>query len=184
MANKNAVVYLDEDHISVFESGLHLGVPVGNNSQWMDKRIVKGKRATSAMQTLTPSGAIVNPCISSKLYWAITIPSMLYGIDVWELTDTEVSRFESAHTQMAKTVQGLPVFIADAAVLAILGWTSLQAWIEKRCLLMLLEILSLSMDNIYKKICIERLIRLRGKSNNVVSHGSIALIYKVKKRTQ
>ncbi len=35
------------------------------------------------------------------------------------------------------------------------------------------------MDNIYKKICIERLIRLRGKSNNFVSHGPIALMYKV-----
>ncbi len=35
------------------------------------------------------------------------------------------------------------------------------------------------MDNIYKKICIERLIRLRGKSNNFVCHGHIALMYKV-----
>ncbi len=80
---------------------------------------------------------------------------------------------------MAKTVQGLPVFIADAAVLAILGRTSLQAWIEKRRLLMLWKILALNIDNIYKKICIERLIRLRGKSNNFVSHGPIALMYKV-----
>ncbi len=69
--------------------------------------------------------------------------------------------------------------IADEAVLAILGWTSLQAWIEKRRLLMLWEILSLSMDNIYKKICTDRLNRLRGKSNNFVSHGLIALTYKV-----
>ncbi len=104
---------------------------------------------------------------------------MLYGIDVWELNDTEVSRFESAHTQMANTVQGLPVFIVDATVLAILGWTSLQAWIEKRCLPILWKILALNMDNIYKKICIERLIRLRGKTNNLVSHGHIALMYNV-----
>ncbi len=80
---------------------------------------------------------------------------------------------------MARTVQGLPVFIADAADLSILGWTSLQAWIEKKHLLMLWKILSLNMDNIYKKICIERLITLRGKSNNLVSHGPIALMYKV-----
>ncbi len=33
------------------------------------------------------------------------------------------------------------------------------------------------MDNIYKKICIERLIRVRGKSNNFVPHGCIALMY-------
>ncbi len=83
---------MGEDKISVSESGLHLGVPVGGNSQWIDKRIVKGKIATSAMQTLAPSGAIANTYISSKLYWAITIISMLYRIDMWELTDTEVSR--------------------------------------------------------------------------------------------
>ncbi len=59
-----------------------------------------------------------------------------------------------------------------------LGWTSLQAWIEKRRLLMLWKI-SLSMDNIYNKICIERLINQRRKPNNVVSHGPIALMYKV-----
>ncbi len=35
------------------------------------------------------------------------------------------------------------------------------------------------MDNIYKKICTDRLNRLRGKSNNFVSHGLIALTYKV-----
>ncbi len=96
------------------------------------------------MQTVASSGAIVNPCISRKLYWAITIPRMLFGIDMWELTDTEVSRFESSHTQMFKTVQGQSVFIADAAVLAILGWTSPQASIEKRCLLMLWKILTSS----------------------------------------
>ncbi len=104
---------------------------------------------------------------------------MQYGIGVWELTIIEVSRFESTHTQMAKTVQGLPVFIADSAVLAILGWTSLQAWIENRHLLMLRKILSLNMDNIYMKIGIERLIKLRGKSNNCVSHDTILLMYKV-----
>ncbi len=77
------------------------------------------------------------------------------------------------------TVQGLPVFIGGAAVLAILGWTSLKARIEKRRLLILWKILALNMDNIYKKICIERLIRLRGKSNNFLSHCPIALMYKV-----
>ncbi len=44
---------------------------------------------------------------------------------------------------------------------------------------MLWKILALNMDNIYKKICIERLIRLRGNSNNFVSHGPIALMYNV-----
>ncbi len=68
------------------------------------------------MQPLAYSGAVVNPCISSKLDWAITIPSMLYGIDVWTLTDTEINSFESTHTLMARTVQGLTVFIADASV--------------------------------------------------------------------
>ncbi len=110
-ANKNVIVYLDEDQINVRESGLHLGVPVGRNSQWIDKRIVKGKRPISAMQTLPPSGAIGNLCISGKLYWAITIPSMLYSIDVvWELTDTEVSRFDSAHIQMAKTARPTSIY--------------------------------------------------------------------------
>ncbi len=79
------------------------------------------------MQSLVHPGKILNPVIASKLYWSISVTSMLYGIEILELSNVDFCKVETAHRQMAGNLQGLPGFTAGPAVLATLGWFSLSA---------------------------------------------------------
>ncbi len=70
----------------------------------------------------------------------------------------------------------LHILIVQIIIHSINQTKSLQDWIDKICLLWSWKILSVSMDNIYKKICIERLMTLRGNSTNFVTHGPIIVL--------
>ncbi len=84
------------------------------------------------MQSLAHSGKVLIPVIASKLYWSISFTSMFYGIEIWELSNVDFGKVESAHRQMARHLQSLPGFTAGTAVLATQGWFSLSAWVDRR----------------------------------------------------
>ncbi len=159
------------------EGEKHMGVILGKDPAFLDKRIMKGRRSAIAMQSLACSGTLLNPVIASKLYWSISISSMLYGVEVWGLKDCEIVKLERAHTQMARNIQGLPGFVANVSVLALLGWISIQGYIDRRCLLFLWSILRLDVFCIYKQLCMYRLLRIRGDST-VSNGGPVLNFYK------
>ncbi len=57
---------------------------------------------------------------------------MLYGIEIWELSNVDFGKVETEHRQMARNLQGLPGFTAGPAVLATLAWFSLSAWADRK----------------------------------------------------
>ncbi len=143
-----------------------MGVVLGKETEFVQEHISKGKRATVAMQSLTKSGCVLNPIVASKLYWAISISSMLYGTEVWAMSESTMIKFEKAHRQMARSIQGLPAFTPDVAVLAILGWVSAHGYTDRKRLMMLWSLVSLPVNNIYKQIFMNRVISYRyGKCN-------------------
>ena len=168
---------LDGNKIEVVRSAMHMGVLLGKDADHISERILKGKRATSAMQSLTRSWKILNPVIGSKIYWAVSIPTMMYGAEIWDMAESELYRFEKAHRQMAKSVQGLPVNVADGACLATMGWVSLESWVDRRRLVFLWNILNLSMNNIYKQCSVARLCEIRYWTKEVQPSGPVAKLY-------
>ena len=78
---------------------------------------------------------------------------------------------------MAKSIQGLPIHIADGACLAMLGWVSVEAWIDRRRLMFLWSILNLSMDNIYKECVLTRLCKLRNWTGDLQPKGPVSKMY-------
>ena len=160
-------------------STLHVGIPLGSSSLWIDKRILKGKIATAATQSLFPSVTIINAWVESKFYWSITVPGMFHGVEVWQLLNTEITRFEKAHTQMGKSLEGLPQFTADIAVLAIMGWVSLQAWVDKCRLLFLWKLLFFDSNHIYRKMTVGKVVYIRSTFNNRFKNRPISTLYEM-----
>ncbi len=62
--NKTVVVHLGNGQISVCDSRLHIEIPIGTNSQWIDKRRFKGNRATSAMNYISPHLDLLSTLVS------------------------------------------------------------------------------------------------------------------------
>jgi hypothetical protein len=72
----------------------------------------------------------LNPAIASKLYWDISINSLLFGIEVHQART--LIYWRKAHINMAKTIQNLPQCIANDGVLILLGWISITGVVLKR----------------------------------------------------
>ncbi len=62
----------------------------------------KWKRNLEAVQGLSRSGRIMDPEVSSKVYWSVCIPSMLYGAEVLDLSKTQMGKLETAHKQITR----------------------------------------------------------------------------------
>ncbi len=175
--NKGIHLTLGGNKIDVFHSAKHMGVILGRDNDHINERILKGKRATSAIQSLSKSGDVMNPIIGSKMYWAVSMPSMLYGAEIWDLMDSDIYKFEKAHRQMAKSIQGVPTHIADGACLATLGWVSVESWVDRRRLIFLWNTLDLQMENLYKQCVLKRLCQLRTWRSDVQPKGPVHKMY-------
>ncbi len=70
---------------------LHMGVPLEViNDELFCAFVNKGKCSLGEVQVLSRSGRIKDPEVSSKVYWSVCIPSMLYGVEVLELSRTQM----------------------------------------------------------------------------------------------
>ena len=52
----------------------------------------------------------MNPAVMSKVYWSVSIPRMLYGIEVVPLSDKDINDLEKAHRQNGKIIMNVPPF--------------------------------------------------------------------------
>lgn len=140
---------------------------------------MKGRRVVGAIQSLAPSGKILNPVLSSKLYWSISITSMLYGVEVWPIKAKDMDKFELTHSQMARNLQGLPSHVSGLAARSILGWVSIEAWADMKRLMFLHKTINLSCDNLFRIITVRKLFVLFRNSNSSKVVGPTDLLYRV-----
>jgi hypothetical protein len=49
----------------------------------------------------------LNPLVSLKLWKSITLPSMLYGCELWRISKKEIKRLEKAQNMLVRIMQGL-----------------------------------------------------------------------------
>jgi hypothetical protein len=131
------------------------------NNEVIDSMISKAKRGTSTIQGLTNSGTVIDPKIATKLYWCICIPSMLHAVECIPLSREQTARLERAHRGMSKQLQGLPKATPNAALLAQVGWISVESYINRKSMLYLHNVLQLSISSVYKELLVVRLVQIQ-----------------------
>ena len=83
----------------------------------------------------------LQPCGCS--YTSITLPRMLYGAEIWCLTNTEHEMFERAHRKILRTIQGLPVRCPKESISTLLGCSTISDLIIYKKLSFLISIVAL-----------------------------------------
>ena len=83
----------------------------------------------------------LQPCGCS--YTSITLPRMLYGAEIWCLTNTEHEMFERAHRKILRTIQGLPVRCPKESISTLLGCSTISDLIIYKKLSFLISIAAL-----------------------------------------
>ena len=159
--------YLGGSPIPCKTVSVHMGVPIGEITDvTIDELIIKGKRSIYALQGLTRSGHVMDPAVASKVYWSVTIPTMLFGLEALPLSGSHMAKLEKAHRQMAKSVQGLPGHTPDPAVLAQIGWCTIQSYIDRKRLLLVWKILNMDQQSTIKKVTLCRLTQFQQEPDN------------------
>ena len=104
----------------------------------------------------------INPMSASKVYLSIAMPRLLYGCQVWPISDNNVNLMERAHQDAARRLQGLPQQRADPAATALMGWLSVRATIDMYRLFFLWTLIRI--PNILQQIVSDFLIESFHKS--------------------
>ncbi len=147
--------------IEISNGKMHMGVPlaVDNHSQLLlvRERTESVRRQTSAMMTLGSWHCPLPPVTGVKIYRAVCLSRMLYGIEACDIGRASITELEATHRSCALRLQGLPPQTSMPVPLATLGWVRIQASIDIAKIIFLFSLLLLPLTCVYKRVVIARL---------------------------
>jgi hypothetical protein len=134
----------------------HMGVKlcsdIDSKREMISQRIGVARGVIYAAKGLGSAQVPATPTVLSKLYWAIAVPKMIYGMEVTPISKILITEMDDAHRQNAKLVQGLPANLPRPAALATVGWLTLESCIAIAKMSFIWKILCLPVDNIYRRV--------------------------------
>ena len=125
---------LNDEKVQVVDSGKHLGVErniQSTNKDVIQERTMIGRRTTYALMGAGLHGLNgINPKIALKLIQTYVEPRYLYGMEILNLSETELKSLDSFQRKILKHIQHLPEKTANEAVYLLLGALPIRARIE------------------------------------------------------
>ena len=107
------------------------------------------------------------------------MPTVIYGCEVIAFSDSDKDKLEIFHRFVAKHIQGLSEKTANVMCTAQLGWFSLSAAIEIRCLIFLRTLFDTATPDIYRSIAIQSWIKLSNGITSLDRSSPMQQMYKV-----
>ena len=107
---KNLVFYMNGVRLDTVASHNHLGIPLCTKPKAekvaVNERISAHQVSVSAINSIGISTGGTNPICASKLYWAITIPKFIYGLEIWGISPENLNLMENAHERCCSPLSG------------------------------------------------------------------------------
>ena len=174
-------IKMGNEVISVSDEGNHLGTPLhskqGVEDGFIAAKISVCRKCYFSLEGIGSGGRGFDPVTLSKLYWAVCVPKMLYGIEVTDISAKSMDRLETAHSEFGRIIQGLHPLSARPVNYANLGWRCIKAHIDVCRLVFLFGIISLSSSALSCKIVIKRWTECRFTTNTAGDTGPVRMLY-------
>ena len=119
----------------------------------------------------------INPISGSKLYWAVAEPKLLYGCEVWSMSEQSIFMMEQAHV-----CESLPNHSSCIAVTASLGWLSIESHIDIKRLCYVHRLICAEPRSIARKFTVHVFMRMYIDKDISTYEGPIAVLYKTCKK--
>ena len=136
----------------------HMGITLITDKklgpQICQRRVGKGKYPLLAGLGLGGTHVRTSPNTLSKIYWGVSIPKMLFGLEVTPIDDACIEMLEDSHRDNARLVQNLPIRTPKPAPVMMMGWQSIEAVIAYMKIMFLIRVLCLGADSIYRKLLV------------------------------
>ena len=118
------------------KSTKHLGIKrQENNKVDVVQRIQAGR---STIYSLLGAGLHIrkgfSPVVAYNLWTVYAMPKMLYGLEIMNLTKTDINTIELAQRKILKQIQGLPKNTANTAIYILLGAETAEIKLDKNIL--------------------------------------------------
>ncbi|XP_033761518.1 uncharacterized protein LOC117343284 [Pecten maximus] len=125
--NQSKTWQLNSANLTVSASATHLGIERDSSSstgtkQVSDNRITIAPRTVYSMIGAGLHGLNgLNPQVSSHLIQIYVLPRLMYGLDVINISGTDIDKLELYYHQLIKRLQHLPRRTANSTALLLLG---------------------------------------------------------------
>ena len=101
----------------------------------------------------------IHPIVCSKIILQLCYTKAVYGCELWNnLTNNEMLLLERAHRYVCKYVQGLPKLTRTHKCITLLGWTTIECYIDSKKLLFFGRLCNMPSRFLPKQIFITRLL--------------------------
>ncbi len=96
------------------------------------------------------------------------------------LKKRSLDKLDKMHVDVARNIQGLAPNTPEIVALGSIKWWRISTHIAVETMMCAWQLLSLPMENVYKKIFVQRLVELRSVNYNHIQTGPVAGIVKKK----
>ena len=115
--------------LEVVKEYLYLGILRSTTPSTLNRtlrHINLGRSSFFALNRVGTRFGCLHPITALRLYTSIALPRMLYGAEIWCLTNTELEMLERAHRKILRTVQGLPIRCPKESIGTLLGCSTIS----------------------------------------------------------
>ena len=121
-----------EQAVEVKHVGIEL-TPSLKCTSTIEQRCEKGRASLFSILAIDKYKTGVNPLVLASLVRKISFSTLLYGSELWHnMTKSDYNKIEALQRMSAKLIQQFPKRTRTDMALSMLGWTTLQADIDKR----------------------------------------------------
>lgn len=108
----------------------------------------------------------LNPITGAKLYTSTVLPRAFFGCELWyNIKQSDLRHLETTHHFCLKRIQNLPKLTRSDMVKGMLGFTSIEAYIDMQKLSFLGYLCRLQSSDLAYKVFIQRLFQYKYLSN-------------------
>ena len=152
---------LYDNPIPCVTTAKHVGVTLYSNLKTMDRTLNVCRTLRASVASIIRLGvhpAVLNPIVCAKIVKQVCYPKALYGCELWgKISSTEILMLERSHHYICKNIQGLPRKTRTDMCLPMLGWFSMESYIDEKKLLFFGRVCCLPNHAVSYRILIRRL---------------------------
>ena len=151
---------LGSSSISEVDNYHHLGIlrSLSNSSRpKIAERCSAGRSAFFSLNSLGSRFGCLHPITSFRLYSSLSLPILIYGSELWNLSKSDLLLISRVHRKILRTIQGLPTRCSSNALTALIGSCDISHLIQIRQLSFINSLTNMSQSDLPRQVLLARL---------------------------
>ena len=121
------------------------------------ERCSAGRSAFFSLNSLGSRFGCLHPITSFRLYSSLSLPILIYGSELWNLSKSDLLLISRVHRKILRTIQGLPTRCSSNALTALIGSCDISHLIQIRQLSFINSLTNMSQSDLPRQVLLARL---------------------------